>query len=347
MRIRREIADFPNPPALGILARVTDPNAPMNEAGPTLSVVVPVYDSAAYLSQAITSALGQSHPPLELVLVDDGSTDDSVVIAAHWARRHPRVRLIRHHVNRGPGVARNTGLAACEGDYVFFLDADDLVSPGSFELLRELLRETNRPDAVITDLAFHHPCGITRLRGLPDRVVAGVGADLSISAEPDLVDVSWAVANKVCRRSFLVESAIEFPGGIYEDMPWSFRIMLTAERIRVLDHPLVNYRRCQRMSITSAVNGRHLDFLTQCGNLIDWLDRTGADEAVSLRVVDKLRGYAHYLESGQSGRIPAELLDEMRGRAESVFRGTDRPRGPDRSPVYQRQDQRTGRSRAG
>lgn len=286
----------------------------------TLSVVVPVYNVAAYLSQTIASALGQSCPPLEIVLVDDCSTDDSVEVASRWARRDSRIKLIRHDVNQGPGVARNTGLAACEGAYVFFLDADDIVYPESFEILQNLLREGNRPDVVVADLAFYHPCGLTRLRGLPSQVLAHAGTDLAISKVPDLVDVSWMAGNKVCRQSFLTDSKIDFPVGLYEDMPWSFKALLKAERVRVFDRPLIKYRQCRTMSNTSAVSDRHLDFVVQCETMLDWLDSVEIDEVVALRIRDKLRGYADYLQSGRSGRLPVESLAEFRRRAESVFR---------------------------
>jgi glycosyltransferase involved in cell wall biosynthesis len=287
---------------------------------PTLSVVIPIHNAAAYLSQTIASAVGQSCPPHEIVLVDDCSTDDSGAIASRWARRDSRIRLIRHDINRGPGVARNTGLAACDGDYVFFLDSDDIVSPTSFELLRNLVLEANRPDVVIADLAFYHPCGLTRLRGLPNEILARAGTDMTISRTHDLVEVPWAVGNKVCRQSFLAESGIDFPVGIYEDMPWSFKVLLKAERIRVIDHPIIKYRQCHTMSITSAVSDRHLDFVTQCGNILDWLDSADVAETVTLRIFDKLRGYPDYLQSGRSGRVPPELLAELRRRAEAVFR---------------------------
>src|SRR5215468_11054256 len=91
-----------------------------------VSIVIVCYNQARYLDQAIRSALAQSHRMLEIFVVDDGSTDDTAVIAAAY----PRVRYI-HQSNRGLAAARNTGLAHCSGEYVAFLDADDRLLPAA------------------------------------------------------------------------------------------------------------------------------------------------------------------------------------------------------------------------
>src|SRR4051794_10354756 len=92
---------------------------PMN---PTVSVIVPAYNYERYLSLAIESALAQTHSPLEVIVVDDGSTDDTPRVLAAYG---DRIRAIRQP-NQGAGAARNTGIAASRGDYLAFLDSDDL-----------------------------------------------------------------------------------------------------------------------------------------------------------------------------------------------------------------------------
>ena len=107
---------------------------------PTVSVVIPAYNYARYLSMAIESALAQTHPPLEVIVVDDGSTDETPsVLAAHG----DRIRAIRQP-NGGAGAARNTGIAAARGDYLAFLDSDDLWRRDKLEL--QLARFARDPD---------------------------------------------------------------------------------------------------------------------------------------------------------------------------------------------------------
>jgi glycosyltransferase involved in cell wall biosynthesis len=97
---------------------------------PTVSVVIPAYNYARYLPAAIESALAQTHPPLEVIVVDDGSTDDTPRVLAAFS---DRIRALRQ-TNQGAGAARNTGIAAARGDYLAFLDSDDLWRRDKLEL---------------------------------------------------------------------------------------------------------------------------------------------------------------------------------------------------------------------
>lgn len=97
-----------------------------------VSTVIPLYNKAAYVARALRSALGQTSPPREIIVVDDGSTDDGPEIVARIAADEPRVRLVRQP-NAGPSTARNRGIAEATGDWIAFLDADDLLLPRHFE----------------------------------------------------------------------------------------------------------------------------------------------------------------------------------------------------------------------
>src|SRR5215213_3125487 len=97
-------------------------------ASPLVSVVIPCYNQAHFLGEAIESVLAQSYPNFEIVVVDDGSTDDTSEVAGSY----PKVRLVRQE-NQGLSGARNAGLARSEGEYVVFLDADDRLRPEALE----------------------------------------------------------------------------------------------------------------------------------------------------------------------------------------------------------------------
>jgi glycosyltransferase involved in cell wall biosynthesis len=102
---------------------------------PLVSVIVPVYNKADFLCNCLDSILGQSLPSLEVLCIDDASTDGSSAVLARYAERDCRVRVISHAVNRGAGLSRNAGLAAANGQYVQFTDADDILPPQALELL--------------------------------------------------------------------------------------------------------------------------------------------------------------------------------------------------------------------
>lgn len=96
-----------------------------------LSCIMPIYNAAEYLNEAVESVLSQSWPYFELILIDDGSTDGSEAICDEWNRTDDRVRVI-HQTNQGAAAARNTGVSVSEGRIVCFVDADDKLLPGAF-----------------------------------------------------------------------------------------------------------------------------------------------------------------------------------------------------------------------
>lgn len=98
----------------------------MNAADDTVSVVVPLYNKAATIGRLLTSIRAQTHRPIETIVVDDGSTDGGAGVVRGWA--DPTVRLVQQ-ANRGPGAARNAGLARAEGGFVAFVDGDDELDP--------------------------------------------------------------------------------------------------------------------------------------------------------------------------------------------------------------------------
>ena len=112
----------------------------------TISVIVPVYNVAQYLSQCVSSILSQDYGDLEVILIDDGSTDPSGEICDQYAAKDSRVRVI-HQKNGGAAAAKNAGLRLASGDYLAFADSDDYLEPGAYGFLMKTLLETNA-DAV-------------------------------------------------------------------------------------------------------------------------------------------------------------------------------------------------------
>jgi glycosyltransferase involved in cell wall biosynthesis len=118
----------------------------------TLSAIMTNYNHAHFITRALTAILEQSHRPDELIVVDDGSTDNSVEIIESFVQRDPIVRLIRHERNRGLMQAIATGFEASRGDYLFFPAADDYVLPGHFEKSLRMLAE--HPEAGLSFANF-------------------------------------------------------------------------------------------------------------------------------------------------------------------------------------------------
>lgn len=110
-------------------------------SSPTVSIIIPVYNRPALLREAVASALAQTWRPIEILIVDDGSTDDTPAVIAELARSHDVIRAL-HRPNGGPGAARETGRLAARGEFLQYLDSDDLLLPSKLELqVTALLRE--------------------------------------------------------------------------------------------------------------------------------------------------------------------------------------------------------------
>ena len=108
---------------------------------PLISVVVPVYNVEGYLETCLNSLLAQTYPNIEVLLVDDGSTDNSGAVCGAWAARDSRVRAVRFPENRGPSAARNEGVRQAKGALISVVDADDRVEPNLLEKLHRCLEE--------------------------------------------------------------------------------------------------------------------------------------------------------------------------------------------------------------
>jgi GT2 family glycosyltransferase len=103
----------------------------------TVSIITPCYNGAPFLADTLRSALNQTRPPIEIIMIDDGSTDDSAAIAESFG---PPVRVIRQE-NQGESVARNRGIAEARGTYILFLDADDLLAPEALARLADVVAQ--------------------------------------------------------------------------------------------------------------------------------------------------------------------------------------------------------------
>lgn len=115
-----------------------------------ISVIVPVYNVKPYLEEAIESVIGQSYKDLEIILVDDGSTDGSGEICDVYAQKDSRIKVI-HQENKGLSAARNTGLDICSGEYIAFLDSDDAYCK---DFLRKMLESMQKSDADISECNY-------------------------------------------------------------------------------------------------------------------------------------------------------------------------------------------------
>ncbi|MFJ4584299.1 bifunctional glycosyltransferase/CDP-glycerol:glycerophosphate glycerophosphotransferase [Streptomyces echinatus] len=230
---------------------------------PRFSLIVPCFKVQGFLRECLDSVLGQSFGDFELIAVDDRSPDGCGAILDEYAERDPRVKVLHLPENVGLGRARNAGMPEATGDYLFFLDSDDTLTPGALRAVADRLAETDDPDVLVFDYARTYWWGGTR-RNVLAEVLAGAGAGTFTVAEyPRILDLLMVVWNKVYRREFVAEHGFAFPPGYYEDTPWTFPVLLSARRIAALDRICLNYRQRRQGNILSTTSRKHFDIHDQ------------------------------------------------------------------------------------
>ncbi|MGW1347232.1 glycosyltransferase family 2 protein [Kribbella sp. NPDC002412] len=206
---------------------------------PRLSVVVPFYNVGAYLGDCLDSIARQTWSDFEAILVDDGSLDDSAVIAKEYCARDARFRLVQQD-NAGLGPARNTGADQATGEYVAFVDSDDLVTRHGFGLLVRTLDRTGSDFAGGNARRFNNSYGV-RPSYLHGRCFTQDRFATHVSETPELV-LDRMVWNKVYRRSFWTEYGYRFPAIRYEDYPVTLKAHLDAVTVDTLAAPVYYWR---------------------------------------------------------------------------------------------------------
>ena len=208
---------------------------------PVVSVVVPVYDVAGYLPACLDSILASRHRNLDVVVVDDGSTDDSGEVADAYAARDPRLRVV-HTANHGLGAARNEGLRHVRGDLLAFADSDDVVPPTAYDVLVRSLERSGSDFATGSILLLEGGAAAT-LREPPwMRRLHSPPRTGAVAAEhPEILGDVFAW-NKLYRRSWWEGLGLAWPEGVrYEDQPTTTRAYLGG-RFDVLGEQVYHWR---------------------------------------------------------------------------------------------------------
>jgi glycosyltransferase involved in cell wall biosynthesis len=191
-----------------------------------VSVIVPVYNRPRGLAEAVASALAQTHRPLEAIVVDDGSTDDTGAVAARLAGEHGGVVRVERQANAGPGAARETGRRQARGEYVQYLDSDDVLLPGKLE--RQVAALHAHPDCGVA-------YGMTRFRHrdgrLHDGPWKGSGQRVERMFPSFLRERWWDTPNPLYRASLLDEAGPWSDLRLEEDWEYDCRVAALGVRL--------------------------------------------------------------------------------------------------------------------
>ena len=216
----------------------------------TLSVIVPVYNVEKYLPACLDSLLKQIGFDIEIILVDDGSTDASSEICNEYSKRDSRIRIL-HESNRGVSVARNTGISCATGEYIAFVDSDDELVPNAYQTCASYIEKNLDIDCLIYGynvIKYKRSYSITPNKGIYTKSDFG-------DAYTELL-LSFLInspCNKIYRREVISSSGAFFPKdmALGEDLIFNNQYLRKCQKITVLNKGLYNYYHRDNGSLTT------------------------------------------------------------------------------------------------
>jgi Glycosyltransferases, probably involved in cell wall biogenesis len=222
-----------------------------------VSVVVPVYNVKRYLERCLKSLNCQTHSELEIILVNDGSTDGSDLICKEWVKKDHRIVLINQE-NRGLGEARNTGVTSAKGKYLAFVDSDDWVQPDYIKCMLTAAEE-HQAELIICNYQKVYELINEGFYLKPEKMKLTAESELSSELDGSLLFYTGTLVwNKLYLRSWMLEIGIKQPSNAVEDMCVSFVYAAKAKKIIHVNKVLYNYYQREASLISGDKAFNHL-----------------------------------------------------------------------------------------
>lgn len=220
---------------------------------PKISIIVPVYNAELYIHKCIDSILNQTFKEFELILVNDGSTDNCGKICEDYAFKDNRIIVI-HKENGGQATARNMGLDIAKGDFIGFIDSDDWIEPDMYQLLYDLCIDYNSDIANCTTFIYFK--NRTVINGEYPLVIHDRKQAMATMLEGKLYDE--VLCTKLIKRSLL--ETIRFPIGIYyEDTAFTYQIIHKCQKLVSIGAPKYHYVKHENSTMDRAVQNLKTD----------------------------------------------------------------------------------------
>lgn len=300
----------------------------MSEREPLVSVIVPVFNVAGYLDECIQSITGQTYRNLEILLIDDGSTDESGSICEKWQRRDSRIQCI-HQENQGLSAARNHGMDRSRGEYFAFVDSDDVIDENFIRILVKTIISTGTDVAMCGFRMFTEDSGFKKTESLSgDCAEEGAESARRLSdvefgrglTEP--FSVPYVIAcNKLYRKE---KVQCRFRRGILcEDVFFAVDLFCCGCTYSSIDLPLYGYR-IRNTGITGAKSDRYFE------NMFDAMDhqyekmKDRFDGAFRARLVNFILCLTENVECDLYYAKRRVLAAKLRGRVRAFYRESHR-----------------------
>jgi CDP-glycerol glycerophosphotransferase len=262
---------------------------------PGISVIVPVYRVAEFLPACLDSILSGDFD-IEVIAVDDASPDASGAILDQRAAADPRLRVVHLDHNGGQGHARNLALEQAAGEYVWFVDGDDMVAEGGLAAITASLA-VGKPDVLLINWQSLYPGGITEPNPYASLLPAVPADGCTLEEQPQLINLTMTSWSKLFRRDFLSGLGVSFAGGIHEDIQVTCAALLGADVVSAVEAVCYRYRRERKgsaMATTSLGQFAVFDAYHRVFELLASRDAAGQPVSDALRAAVFERAIWHY-----------------------------------------------------
>ncbi|MGM0216064.1 glycosyltransferase family 2 protein [Enterococcus sp. AZ109] len=251
----------------------------METSGIKVSVIVPIYNTCSYLEACLTSLVQQTLKEIELILINDGSTDGSQQVIETFVERFPEKMRVFNQDNKGQAYARNLGLVHAKGDYIGFVDSDDVVAVGMFEQMYEAAVNT-QADMVECDYKF---CKVVEGVEYPLRKYGKVHERKKL--EDLFIDPLVSPWNKLYRRKIIQQAQVFFPEGlIYEDTAFYMNLLPWIKKTAFVNTAYVTHYSRDNSTQTIHGNPKVGDMLTIIEGIVQYYQNNHFWEKYSLEL---------------------------------------------------------------
>ena len=233
---------------------------------PKVSVIVPIYNVEKYLEKCINSLLSQTLEDIQIILVNDGSKDNSGNIAKEYEKNNNDRVIYVEKENGGLSDARNYGLKYATGDFIAFLDSDDYIEKNAYEEMYNKAIEENA-DYVECDFIWEFPNKIRVDKQYPYKNKKEMLSFVRV--------VAW---NKLIKRQLIIDNNLEFPKGLrYEDIEFTYKLIPFVNKFAYVDKPFIHYVQ-REGSIANVQNERTAEIFTVLDNVIEFYKKNSIYE---------------------------------------------------------------------
>ncbi|SEA00830.1 Glycosyltransferase [Pseudobutyrivibrio sp. ACV-2] len=272
-----------------------------------ISVIVPVFNVEDQLIRCVDSLINQSYQALEIILIDDGSTDSSGRLCDELASKDKRIKVI-HQSNKGLSGARNSGLDAMSGDYVFFIDSDDYITTDAIEKLYYQIKRHNA-DVMACGISYVWDGDTPEKPFTSNETGAWSGHEsvIRMMRTNSICTVAW---NKLYKASLW--NNVRFPEGrLHEDEATTYKVLYKSKLVAYMPNCLYKYYQRPGSLMNAGLNGRYKDYIKAIRERIDYFNDKKEHDLVDYSLITLL-DYIKYVYRISDSDTKVELTREFR-----------------------------------